>query len=88
MNIAVEIRCPGSRGHSIKGNELEIKYQTCGSLLGGLYDDNRAIYRCPICKRFWEAYFEDGTLVMYGINKGTRLDFEKQIRRVYDTDKE
>lgn len=81
----IEIRCPGKRGHKVSNGDYQTEYTTCGSLLGGIGDKSDAIFRCPICKRFWDVFFEeDGTLVVKGIEKGSRIEMEKSVRRVED----
>ena len=76
-----EVRCPGDREHTIKGTE----YSTCGQLPGGIGSDSSAIYRCPVCKSFWQAVTDDGNLDIFKINtKTNKIKFKKQWRVVHD----
>lgn len=84
MSIDIfEIRCPGERGHKVSNGDYQTEYTTCGSLLGGIKEESEAIFRCPICKKFWRAYYdENNMLVLEGVDKGSRIGFGKCVRRI------
>lgn len=79
-----EIRCPGTRNHTVKG----IEYTICGQLLGGLKTSplTKAIFRCPICKTFWEVDVDEQSVIEIehvNTSKQSKIEFKKQWRIVH-----